>query len=122
MRLLAALVVLGSLMAAPAHACDTIVGWVGVPLCQAAPASDVAVPDVVGEASFAAADAILEGDGLDGLELEACSAAMAGEIVAQNPSAGTLVALGTVVGVSASSGTECPAGTGRIRNGFGLGL
>lgn len=68
----------------------------------------VTVPNVVGEADFAAADAILEGEGLDGLELgAACSGAAEDEIVNQSPAAGAMVEAGTVVGVTPSSGTPC---------------
>jgi hypothetical protein len=95
--------------AAHAAPCETIVGWVGIPLCQDAPAGDeVTVPDVVGEASFAAADLILEGLLLDGLDLGAvCSPAAASEIVSQAPPAGTIVPSGTLVALTASSGVAC---------------
>lgn len=69
--------------------------------------ADVPVPDVVGQASFAAADAILEGDGLDGLDTAVCSSAAAGEVVSQAPSAGVDVPAATVVVVFTSNGTPC---------------
>jgi hypothetical protein len=78
-----------------------------------APPMDVAVPDVVGQADFAAADTIFEGDGLDGNELAArCSTAPLNEIISQNPIAGALVPLGTIIDVTPSSGMECPPGGG----------
>ena len=68
----------------------------------------VAVPNVIGQADFAAADAILEGDGLDGgTETESCSAETENEIIRQNPAAGVEVDLGTLVDVVSSSGTPC---------------
>lgn len=71
----------------------------------------IAVPDVVGEANFAAADMILEAASLDGgTETVACSAETADEILAQNPVAGTEVAASTSVDLTSSSGTAC---TGR---------
>jgi hypothetical protein len=81
---------------------------------------DVEVPNVIGEASFAAADAILEGDDLDGSESSRCSAETVGEVIAQSPSAGLLVASGTVVSVTTSSGMECSGGRPRRRLGLGL--
>ncbi len=122
MRFVAALIVLCALGSTPAYACDTVVGWVGVPLCGAdAGSSTTAVPDVKAEASFAAADAVLEGVGLDGLQGTTCSAEAMGQVARQNPSAGTLVEPGTVVSVATSTGTACPKG-GRVRLGIGLGL
>lgn len=76
---------------------------------EAAAAGPVAVPNVVGEASFAAADTILEGDGLDGgTETEVCSAAANNEIVGQSIAAGTLVAGGTLINLRSSNGMACP--------------
>lgn len=101
MRRLAALVALGL----PLFAAADIIGFGGGGffLIQ----EGVAVPAVIGEASFAAADAILEGDGLDGFEVVTCSSAASGEVVNQAPPAGTLVQLATVVSVYVSSGTPC---------------
>jgi len=80
--------------------------------------SDVAVPNVVGEANFAAADAILEGEGLDGAEIEVCSAEAEDEVVSQSPAAGSLVALGTVVDVRTSNGVACTWDTTGIPAGW----
>jgi hypothetical protein len=74
-------------------------------------ASTVAVPNVVGEANFAAADAILEGDGLDGAESAACVFDLMeypeDEVIRQSPIAGTMVSLGSIVIVTVSDGTAC---------------
>lgn len=76
-------------------------------------AAGVSVPNVIGQVDFAAADTILEGVGLDGAELApACSPQAAGVIVGQNPDAGVVVPLATVVGVVPSTGMACPAPTG----------
>ena len=76
-------------------------------------ATSAAVPNVVGEADFAAADAVLEGVGLDGgTETEVCSAAADNEIVGQSIAAGTIVALDTLVNLRSSNGTPCPDGGG----------
>lgn len=86
-------------------------------------APQVAVPSVIGQADSAAADAILEGDGLDlGTDTPRCSTATENEIVSQNPAAGTQVALGSLVDVYSSNGVAC---TGRplpinIRQRIGL--
>jgi len=116
-RLLAVAALLVTLQANAAP----VTGWVGVPLiADDGASSSVAVPDVVGEADSAAADTILEGDGLDlGSVFERCSAEADNEIIGQNPDAGTLVALGSLVYVTASNGTEC---SGRPRTRLGLGL
>lgn len=89
------------------YACDSIVGWVGVPLCQAA-AGTVAVPNVIGEVSSAAADTTLEAVGLDlGVVASRCSAEALNEVVAQDPSPGVVVNLGELVDVLVSNGVEC---------------
>ena len=68
----------------------------------------VVVPDVVGEADFAAADSILEGVGLDGNELAAhCSSAAADEIISQNPAAGASVIPGSLIDLTPSTGIVC---------------
>jgi len=83
----------------------------------------VAVPSVIGEADFAAADMILEGDGLDGAEQNpVCSNAPADEIVGQDPPPGTLVASGAIVAVTPSSGAECKGSSGGLRPKVRLGL
>lgn len=83
----------------------------------------VEVPDVVGEADFAAADAVLEGVGLDGgTETAVCSPAAASEIVGQNPQAGDFVELGTLVNLLSSSGTPCTGGPNYFNIGLGLDL
>ena len=86
-----------------------VTGWVGIPLiADDGAGGDVAVPNVIGQASAAAADAILEGDGLDlGTNTVKCSSAAASEVTSQAPSSGTLVSLGTLVNVDTSSGTPC---------------
>jgi len=79
--------------------------------------ADIPVPNVVGEADSAAADAILEGDGLDlGTVTTHCSAAALDEIIGQDPLAGVLVSLGTLVNVTASDGMACPPGSGSQLN------
>jgi hypothetical protein len=79
----------------------------------------VAVPNVVGEADSAAADAILEGEGLDlGGVTARCSAEAEDEVVGQSPGPGVLVDLGALVDVLVSNGIECvnSGGTGvRLR-------
>jgi hypothetical protein len=106
-----------------AQACDTIVGWVGVPLCGAGGAPQVEVPVVIGEASPAAADAILEAALLDlgdvGLT---CSAAAADEVLSQNPAAGATVDEGSLVDIVVSNGVVCTGNGGGRRRGLGLGL
>jgi hypothetical protein len=70
----------------------------------------VSVPNVIGEASSAAADTILEGVGLDlGGVNERCSAAADNEVIAQSPAPGALVALGALVDVIVSNGVVCTA-------------
>lgn len=93
------------------------VGWVGIPLRNGA-ASTVAVPDVVGEANFAAADAILGGVGLLGFEIEVCSAAANDEVVSQDPVATTVVALGSTVDVRTSNGVACSYDLSGIPSGW----
>ena len=88
---------------------ETVIGWVGIPLTQ----NTVAVPDVVGEANFAAADTILEAAGLDGgTETVVCSNETANEIIAQSPTAGTEVQPLTLVNLTSSSGSSCTDITG----------
>jgi beta-lactam-binding protein with PASTA domain len=86
----------------------------------------VAVPNVIGQADFATADGILEGDGLDGNELApVCSSEPEFEIVRQSIAAGTLVDQGTVIDLRASNGVACPVGGGgsnRIGIGIRIGL
>jgi len=75
--------------------------------------ADIPVPNVVGEANFAAADAILEGDGLDlGAVTERCSAAADDEVVGQDPAPGAIVNLGSLVNVLVSNGVECVSSGG----------
>lgn len=82
----------------------------------------VAVPNVVGEANAAAADAILEGDGLDaGSVTERCSDAADDEVIGQTPESGAMVALGSLVDLRVSNGVVCLPKRGR-RIGIGLGL
>lgn len=69
------------------------------------------ITDVVGQASAAAADTLLEADGFDlGVETESCSAAADNSIIRQNPAAGVEAAAGTLVDVVSSNGVAC---TGR---------
>lgn len=73
---------------------------------------DVAVPNVIGQANSAAADMILEGDGLDlGAVTERCSDAADDEVVGQDPAPGVLVDLASLVDVLVSNGVECPSGS-----------
>lgn len=68
----------------------------------------VAVPSVIGQANSAAADSILEGDGLDlGGVTARCSAETEDEVVGQSPGAGVLVELGSLVDILVSNGEEC---------------
>jgi hypothetical protein len=108
MRRVLALVAL-LFVSAPSYAadCGSVIGWVGVPVC-ADLTPQVAVPSVVGEVDAAAADTILQGDGLDlGVETESCSAAADNEILRQNPAAGSQVDIGTLVDVVSSNGVPC---------------
>jgi hypothetical protein len=71
----------------------------------------VAVPNVIGQANAAAADAILEGDGLDlGGVTARCSAETEDEVVGQSPAPGVLVEIGSLVDVLVSNGVECVNG------------
>lgn len=91
-----------SLAALPASAAVEIIGWVGIPLTQ-----NVQVPDVVGS-DLATADTSLEAVGLDtGTTTSTCSAQPADEVLSQNPTAGSFVALGSTVDLTYSSGVEC---------------
>jgi hypothetical protein len=66
------------------------------------------VPNVIGEASSAAADTILEGEGLDlGTVTERCSAEPDNEVVGQSPGPGTLVEDDSLVDLLVSNGVEC---------------
>lgn len=65
----------------------------------------VNVPNVVGQPTAASADAILEGVGLDlGTATTVDSAQPIGQVLSQNPTAGTSVLPGTLVDVTVSSG------------------
>ena len=76
----------------------------------------VSVPNVIGEASSAAADAILEGDDLDlGGVTERCSDEADNEVVGQAPPAGTMVESGSLVDLLVSNGVEC-----KLRGGAGV--
>jgi hypothetical protein len=120
----AALLALAAL-APPSRAadCGTIVGWVGVPLCQAAGAGDVTVPNVVG-LSLAAADTALMGVGLDtGNVTMQCSNQAANTVLTQNPVASTQVAPASLIDLWASSGTTCKGVLYKeLRIQFNLGL
>jgi hypothetical protein len=84
------------------------VGWVGIPL-QGFGDESIPVPDVVGEASSAAADVILEAALLDlGAVTARCSAAALNEVLGQDPAPGVLVAAGELVDVLVSNGVACP--------------
>lgn len=95
---------------------QTFIGFTGIPLFSTA--SLVPTTDVVGQASFAAADALLEADGLDGTEVEVCSAAPDNEVVSQDPLAGSMVSLGAIVTVRTSNGVECTWDTTGIPAGW----
>jgi len=70
--------------------------------------SCVATPNVIGQASSAAADVILEAIGLDlGNVTARCSAVTLNQVIDQAPPAGTIVALGTLVAISTSNNTPC---------------
>jgi beta-lactam-binding protein with PASTA domain len=86
-------------------------------------AAQVAVPDVVGEASPAAADAILEAALLDLGEVGlTCSAAAEDEVLSQNPAVGATVDEGSLVDIVVSNGVVCTGSGGGRRRGLGLGL
>lgn len=85
--------------------------------------ASVAVPSVIGEASLAAADAILVGVGLaTGSTFSECSPVPANQITGQLPSAGTIVPLASTVDLIYSSGAACPSPSllPRVRIGRGL--
>jgi threonine dehydrogenase-like Zn-dependent dehydrogenase len=66
------------------------------------------VPNVIGEASSAAADTILEAAGLDlGTVTVHCSSATLNQVIDQTPPAGTIVTLGALIAVSTSNNTPC---------------
>jgi hypothetical protein len=68
----------------------------------------VEVPNVIGEASVAAAEAILELSGLDiGTDTASCSSLALNVIIGQDPTAGTDVEVGSLVNVIYSNGTPC---------------
>jgi beta-lactam-binding protein with PASTA domain len=110
------LVIACGLIAAPAHA-DSFIGWVGVPLMQQGGAADVAVPNVVGQASSAAADTILMAAGLDlGGVTARCSSDTVNHVVGQSPAPGVLVVAGSLVDVLISNGVACDlAGKAGVR-------
>ena len=103
MRRIAALAL--SLWAVSAH--PDIVGWVGIPL--ELDETTAAVSNVIGQASTAAAEAILIGDGFVlGTVNTRCSASPLNQIVGQSPTPGQLAPLGSAVDLLASNGTACP--------------
>lgn len=115
----AALLVLGALAVMPARASMEDDGvwaagvWATTVFADGVWYEDnlIAVPNVVGQASAAAADAILEGDGLDlGGATARCSPETLDAVVGQSPAAGTQVALGSLVDVLVSNGVECVNG------------
>lgn len=69
------------------------------------------------------ADVALEAVGLDtGIVTTACSAEALAEVLSQNPAAGTLVELGTLVDLVASSGAACTGAGSRLSLGLNLRL
>jgi hypothetical protein len=71
------------------------------------------VPNVIGEASAAAADAILEAEGADlGSVTARCSAEPEDEVVGQSPAPGTLVEEDSLVDLLVSNGVECASSGG----------
>lgn len=116
----ATVVVAAALLSAQARA--DITGWVGIPLESGTGSTRVDVPNVVGEASYAAADLILEALGLDaGTEIEQCSDAVNNSVVLQDPSAGTRVDIGTIVNLWTSTGVACRGGRRTIGIKIGIG-
>jgi hypothetical protein len=82
--------------------------YTGIAADEPPPPPQFAVPNVIGEASSAAADAILEADGFDlGGVTERCSGAPDDEVVGQSPPAGSLASLGALVSILVSNGVEC---------------
>ena len=114
---IAVLVMAGVSTSAFAADCEVIVGWVGVPICEAAPGgSQVPTTNVIGQASSAAADTLLEADGLDlGSVVARCSTAAMDEVVGQDPAPGVLVDLLTLVDILVSNGVECAGGRPGVR-------
>lgn len=75
----------------------------------------IAVPDVIGMTA-SAADAALEGVGLDtGAVGNVCSTETVGLVVSQAPPAGALVAEGSAVAISLSTGVACKGAGGRLK-------
>jgi PASTA domain-containing protein len=87
-------------------------GWVGIPLRSGtSTVPPIAVPNVVGQATAAAADMILEGVGLDaGTVTAICSGAANNSVISQAPAAGVLVSLGSIVDLFTSNGVACVGG------------
>ena len=89
-----------------ARADPTFIGFVGIPLF--ASVEQVIMPNLIGEANAAAADAILEGVGLDlGGSTARCSAEILDVVIGQSIGPGVSVDIGTLVDVLVSNGVAC---------------
>lgn len=99
------------------------IGWVGVPLIVD-DSGTIPVPNVIGEANAAAAEAEFEAVGLDiGATTARCSDETVDEVVGQDPAPGVLVAPAALVDVLVSNGVECPSGIPGVRpRGLSIGL
>lgn len=112
MKKLVVIALLGTLTA-PATAAPSFYGFAGGAFIRG-PESSSAVPNVVGQASAAAADAILEAAGFDmGGTTDRCSDEPDNEVVGQDPAPGALAAPGTLVALLLSNGVVCP-NSGRV--------
>ncbi len=106
MRVLAAIV----LCALPAWAsAQTFIGFTGIPLISDEVSTpQVEVPNVISQATAAAADDVLELAGLDAGGVTArCSLETNGEVIGQSPGPGVLVDVGSLVDLLTSNGQEC---------------
>lgn len=92
---------------APASAEPSFVGFTGAAFIFG-PESQSSVPDVIGQANAAAADAILEGAGFDmGGVTARCSDAALDEVIGQSPAPGEQAEAGALVDLLVSNGVGC---------------
>ncbi len=114
------LILIGLLGASLPAQGDTII-FAGGAFTRLSTTIQVPVTDVVGQANSAAADALLELDGLDlGNVTETCSIVADDVVIDQDPNAGESVNEGSLVDVTVSDGTTCPGGNIRPRLGRGI--
>lgn len=106
MRSLAALAAL-LLLSLAADASPGFYGFAGGAFIQG-PASGSAIPNVVGQASSAAAGTVLTNAGFTlGTVTSKCSAAALNSVIEQDPTAGTSAAALTAVNVQTSTAVAC---------------